>query len=87
MVMHERRRCPYVVSRNGIIVPCTACKKEAVFRWKAVKTGSTLRNSGVQSYLTEGHWLYHMWCTLVDSLVPDLCCGGAEVVWRMQDLA
>ena len=52
-----------------------------------VKTRSTLRNSRVQSYLTEGHWLHHMWCALVDSLVLDLCSEGAEVVWRMQDLA
>ena len=52
-----------------------------------VKIGSTPRNSGVWSYLTEGHWLHRMWCTLVDSLVLNLCSGGAEVVWRMQDLA
>ena len=28
-----------------------------------------------------------MWCALVDSLVPDLCSRGAEIVRRMQDLA
>ena len=28
-----------------------------------------------------------MWCALVDSQVPDLSIGGAEVVRRMQDLA
>ena len=53
----------------------------------AVKTGSTPRNSGVRSYLTEGRWLHCMWCALVDSQVPDLSSGGAEVVRRMQDLA
>ena len=44
-------------------------------------------NSGVRSYLTEGRWLHRMWCTLVDSQVPDLRSGGTEVVRRMQDLA
>ena len=37
--------------------------------------------------LTEGRWLHHMWCALVDSQVPDLSIRGAEVVRRMQDLA
>ena len=35
----------------------------------------------------EGHWLHRMWCTLVNSLVPDLRNRGMEVVRRMQDLA
>ena len=52
-----------------------------------VQTRSTLRNSRVRSYLTEGHWLHCMWCTLVDSLVSNLRSGGVKVVWRMQDLA
>ena len=41
----------------------------------------------VQSYLAEGCWLHCMWCTFVNSLVPDLWSDGAEVIWSMQDLA
>ena len=35
---------------------------------------------GVWRYLAEGHWLYRMWCALVDSLVLDLCSRRVEVV-------
>ena len=44
--MHERKRCPYVVSRNGIRVPCTAHRREAVFRWRSFQRNSKKEQEG-----------------------------------------
>ena len=52
-----------------------------------LRPGQLQGTLGVWSYLVEGHWLYRMWCALVNSLVLDLCSRRAEVVQRMQDLA
>ena len=74
------RAIPTLVSLAPLGIP-------AELKGATVKTRSTLRNSRVRSYLTEEHWLHRMWCALVNSLVPDLRSRGAEIVWRMQDLA
>ena len=47
-----------------------------------VKTGTTLRNSGVPELLNYRTWLHHVWCALVVSLVPDLLNGDSEVYPR-----
>ena len=52
-----------------------------------LRPGQLRGTPGIWSYLAEECWLHHMWCALVDSLVPDLHSGRVEVVQRMQDLA
>ena len=66
----------------GIKMAELLVKKGFVNQRPIVKTGTTLRNSGVLELLSYGTWLHRVWCTLVVSPVPDFAersFGDSEI--------